>query len=663
MTRRLVLAAWLLTAVLGGSFARAADAPRFAPSADKCPIVDQLAAEDRARVRCGALSVPEDYAKPNGRRIELAVAIVEPKSGKTTDPVVMLHGGPGGGDLTRYVYRLGEPLGPRTLVIFDQRGVGRSSPRLCPELGEFLFRSSVRGLSVDAETAELVLAHTICHDQLTDQKIDLTKYNTDATVADMEALRQALGFEKWKIYGVSYGTAVGLAYLRDHADRVDALVLDSVYPLDMPAGSAVVVNMMRSLHELSAACAAQPACKARFGDVEELFLKALKGVIAEPIDVPALGNSSAWADSVKVGGPAFLTVVHQLLYEHADHAALPFLIDRVAARDGEVFALLVDQFHERALEITHGQYAAVECYERFPFDSRDAYEQASAQWPLVRDNMTLIVRHFEICSHWPEKAPAPMRMPERASMPTLVLAGGWDPITPPANSKAVAELLGARYVELPYWGHGVRGARECGAPVIRAFFDRPNAAPDASCARQAKPPLFATSLIRAPAIARDLAAVASGFDIVAAPGGGLLLALLLFLFVSVGVWTVVAVTRIARNGPSAVAGFWLRPGAPLSLSALALVAAVVIAAATLALSTETSQIVFLIGLPASSLWLFALPWLAVLSAAWGGWALVFGAEKEERPVGYAIHLWLVFLSAVAAIALFFAIGLLIPDII
>jgi len=631
--------------------------------ASNCVQATTLTPEQRARVRCGWLSVPEDYAKPRGRQIQIAVAIVEPKSNKPADPLIMLHGGPGGGDIEAYRYRLEEPLGARTLILFDQRGVQHSKPTLCPELGDAIFTASVRGLSPDAETADLVLAHKRCHDRLVADGVDLTKYNTDTTVADMEALRSALGFERWKVYGISYGTAVGLAYLRDHADRVEALVLDSVYALDAPPASDVVVNMMSALAKLSAVCTANAACRARFGDVEAQFQTALTGLIREPLTVPSLDATADWTETVKISPAAFLTVVHQLLYDRDAYPLIPYVIDRVAARDGEVFALLVDQFRERANGITHGQYAAVECYERFLFDSRDAFEQASAQWPLVRDHMTLLVRHFDICGNWSAKARAPMRMPGATAVPTLVLGASWDPITPAATSKRVAEELGAHYVELPFHGHGVRSDRACGAPMIRAFLDQPGKTPDAACTRTRTPPAFVTGIIRAPAVTREIAALAAHGNPAAAPTGVALAGTLAFMIVSTLIWSFVGLTRTLRYGVEAWAGFWRRPGVPLGLAALTLCGALAGFAWSFGTAASGSPLLLMIGLPASSLAAFIWPWIGIALLAWGAVTLLFGAEKVDRPVAYAVHLWLVLAAGCVAVLLLASFGLLIPDLI
>jgi pimeloyl-ACP methyl ester carboxylesterase len=652
-----------LTLVAFTIFAAETNAAPLDLKAANCAQVATLAPEQRARVRCGWLQVPENYAKPRGRQIQIAVAIVEPKSNKPTDPLVMLHGGPGGGDVDAYRYRLEEPLGARTLILFDQRGVQHSKPTLCPELGDAIFTASVRGLSPDAETADLVLAHKRCHDRLIADGVDLAKYNTDATVADMEALRIALGLERWKVYGISYGTAVGLAYLRDHADRIEALILDSVYALDSPPASNVVINMMQSLTNLSQACAANSACRDRFGDVEASFQEALAGLIREPLVVPSLDATADWTDAVRIGPSGFLAVIHQLLYDRDAYPLIPYVIDRVAARDGEVFALLVDQFHGRANAITHGQYAAVECYERFPFDSRDAYEQASAKWPPVRDHMTLIVRHFDICGNWSAKARAPMQMPGRATMPTLVLGASWDPITPAATSRRVAEELGAHYAELPFHGHGVRSDKTCGAPMIRAFLDQPDKAPDTACTRTKTPPAFATSIIRAPAVAREIAALAAHGNPAAAPTGVTLAGTLAFMIVSTLIWCFVGLTRTLRYGTAAWAGFWRRPGVPLGLAALTLSAALATFVWSFGTAASGSPLLLMIGLPASSLAPFIWPWAGVALLVWGAVTLLFGDEKADRPAAYAVHLWLVLVAGCGAALLFASLGLLIPDLI
>ena len=98
-------------------------------------------------------------------------------------PVVFLHGGPGGGT-SPAMRRFFDPTRYR-IVIFDQRGCGKSTPYA----------------SIEENT-------------------------TWDLVADIERLRTHLGIERWQVFGCSWGSTLALAYAQKHPERVTELVLD-----------------------------------------------------------------------------------------------------------------------------------------------------------------------------------------------------------------------------------------------------------------------------------------------------------------------------------------------------------------------------------------------------------------------------------------------------
>jgi proline iminopeptidase len=108
-------------------------------------------------------------------------------------PVVMLHGGPGGG-CTPDHRRQFDPQTYR-VVLFDQRNCGRSLPS-----------ASDPAVSLEANT-------------------------TWNLVADMEALREHLGIDRWQVFGGSWGSTLALAYAQTHPDRVTELVLRGIFTL------------------------------------------------------------------------------------------------------------------------------------------------------------------------------------------------------------------------------------------------------------------------------------------------------------------------------------------------------------------------------------------------------------------------------------------------
>ncbi|MCA2209128.1 prolyl aminopeptidase [Nocardia rosealba] len=107
-------------------------------------------------------------------------------------PVVFVHGGPGGGTgpLQR---RFFDPAVYR-IVLFDQRGCGKSVPHIAD------------GASLEFNT-------------------------TPHLIADMEALREHLGVERWQVFGGSWGSTLGLAYAQAHPERVTELVLRGIFLL------------------------------------------------------------------------------------------------------------------------------------------------------------------------------------------------------------------------------------------------------------------------------------------------------------------------------------------------------------------------------------------------------------------------------------------------
>lgn len=621
-------------------------------SAAQCPESDTLTTAERARVHCGMLAVPEDDRTVSSRTIELAVVIVDPIEAADPTPVLLLHGGPGSGVTGQYRNWLAARYGHRRVIAFDQRGVGRSRPALCPQLGDELFEASTLGLDARSETARVVAAYRRCHAQLASAGVDLSRYNTDATVADIERLREALRVERWHVYGVSYGTTVGLAYLREHPEHIRSLTLNSVLPLDAPEAANAGVNLMRSLREVSRACDAQAACRSRFGSLETLFLRTSMELAAEPLAIP---GARAGERTVKLSASAYIAVIHQLLYDTDVYPALPMLMDRVAARDGEALALLVGGFRERVNSITHGEEAAVECFERAPFDTRAEFLARTSPWPAVREYMTALVAMLNVCAAWPERAERPMQMPPSgAGVPTLVLAGSWDPITPPADSKATADRLGAYYVESSYTGHGERDA-DCVRPISNAYFDDPSRAPDTTCIGRRRPPVFVTRLVRAPALARAAAQIAAD------PLGWRSLVVLMPMVVvaSALAWPLAglfsAVRRRRLRG-----GVWREPAVLLALAAVAILAW---SAAMGWLLQASDPVLSMIGVSAGAVPLFILPWIAMLVTGAGAVRLMAGRGDRERHWLLRTHRVAVCCAALWLLALLARAGLLWPSVV
>ena len=157
--------------------------------------------------------------QPAGSTIRLAVAVVKDHSDDhQPDPLLVLHGGPGGGIMQRapsVAPLLQAFLGSRDMILFDQRGVGLSEPALeCPEWHQN-YLDTLDEADIDLRARTSYEAFMACRDRLIDEGVNLAAYNTTQSAADVQAIRLALGYDEINLYGGSYGSLLAQVVLRE----------------------------------------------------------------------------------------------------------------------------------------------------------------------------------------------------------------------------------------------------------------------------------------------------------------------------------------------------------------------------------------------------------------------------------------------------------------
>ncbi|MFG2044918.1 alpha/beta hydrolase [Dactylosporangium sp. NPDC048998] len=186
----------------------------------------------RRGAECGLLTVPLDYSKPNGQKIQIAVSRIKHKVADKDYQGVMLvnPGGPGGSGLTLSV--LGEyvPNGAGAAydwIGFDPRGVGSSVPALHCDDDYFNGpRPEYIPFTKSIETTWLNRSKKYAKDCGKAGGALLDHMTTVDSVNDMESIRKALGANQINYYGFSYGTYLGQVYGTLHPDKVRRMVLD-----------------------------------------------------------------------------------------------------------------------------------------------------------------------------------------------------------------------------------------------------------------------------------------------------------------------------------------------------------------------------------------------------------------------------------------------------
>jgi pimeloyl-ACP methyl ester carboxylesterase len=618
------------SAVLALAASAAAEAP---PPFEPAPWPTKGAASlDPARVECGYLVVPESRARLQGRSLRLAVARLKSRAEvPAPDPVIFLHGGPGGNALSAVERWLEHPLlEQRDLILLDQRGTGHSQPVLCPDLALHDFRILAENHTPDSEQRARIAAALECRDALSEAGIDLGAYNSDASAADVADLRRALGYEAWNLYGVSYGTKLALTTLRDRPEGVRSVVLDSAYPPGIP-GSVDFAEFARALDVLIGGCAADPRCREAYPDLERKLYETLEQLEADPLVLPVADHEVVPSGRYVVNSQDLAISIHQALYDYQVIAVLPLILRIERERDTELLLPLMDFAVERATSINRGVYHAVECYERGPF--MQAPGPARGRFARLRPYLVFFDVDRAICAQWSDVTAGPEEArPVVSDVPTLILAGQYDPITPPEWGRLAGETLSAsHYLEFPGVGHRASFSGECASGILLAFLDDPARPPDASCIGEMGPPAFVTAFRREPGVYR----LAKALFLERRRGaiaalGALALALL----------TGAAGVRRLR-GRARAAGPTERRGRLLvgSAAALALIFIVGLLGA-MALAARANPNLLGFGVPRAAAPLFWLPPLVALLAAAGVVVLVpawRGARPSAR-LHYAVAL-------------------------
>lgn len=484
------------SAAVGGA---EAPVPRFEPG--PCPV-DTPEGTD---VDCGELVVEENRSDPSVRPIRVPVAILRSQHpDPAEDPIVFVTGGPGS-DAMDAVGLADSPFTERRdVIVLGQRGTRYATPELtCPGV-ERAYASSIQYADpAAAETDAVADAAADCANRLRDRGIDLSSYDTAAIAGDVAALREALGYDQYTIWGVSYGTRVAQAVLRDHPDGVRAAVLDSPVPLDVDQFEVHNRNLYRALRAVDDACAADGDCPRRNGSLVATFESAVDRAEETPITTSMSAGATSVADpetegrsrSLSLAGDDVLTAVHEGLYDADTARWVPFVLGQLASGNDAVTAPIASSGLAGATGNSWGVYYSVTCQDELPFNDPAAIA-ADRHYRALDGNGHLLYRSMPaVCDAWdvPPSSAAADRAVE-SDVPTLVLAGRFDPITPPAWAHRIAgNFSNAQVLVDPDGAHAVAFDGRCLPGVVSTFVDRPTERVAAACLEDSSSLSFPTT--------------------------------------------------------------------------------------------------------------------------------------------------------------------------
>jgi pimeloyl-ACP methyl ester carboxylesterase len=439
-----------------------------------CPVDS---GEMEITVTCGELTVPVRREDADGATMALAVAVLHRQADPGLDDAILyLVGGPGGSavaELEEWTY---DPaLETRDVVLLDQRGTGWSRPSLqCPES------------HVAEDHVEQLEAFERCRARLVAEGVDLDAYRTASIAADVADLRVALGYESWNLWGSSYGTRVALAVLRDDPQGVRSVVLEGAYPMDVDAYGDTVEAGIAALEHLFTRCEMEPACAAAYPDLAVTFTDTVLALDQDPVVLDD-------GEGTELDGIAFADAVINGLGQSHVIPLIPAWITAVAAGDDEPLEGLVERtgYGHETLDDSEPVFYLIECAEEVAHSALVDSDPSEVHAVLGVDGTDLpavgqadvVAGTLAACEIWsPSPADPREDQPVHSDVPALVIAGAFDPATPPWWGERLASTLTrATLLRLPTLGHDTIDAHWCPRELFESFIDDPLAPLDTSC--------------------------------------------------------------------------------------------------------------------------------------------------------------------------------------
>jgi len=473
-------------AALGAGLADvvAAEPAGSAETADvSSPFLTPCLVEGMARpARCGAFEVPEDPAKPDGRRLSIHVLVVPAKGGSSLkDPIVPLNGGPGEATISTtadYVQQFAPYLDDRDLLMVDQRGTGESAPLNCnlysPDEAATNLRDFFPVSAVNRCLAAL------------QPRADLTQYSYQRFADDLEHVRRALGYGPLNLFAGSYGTRAAQVFLRAYPHSVRTLYLGSVVPLDVTIPLPMAKAAQAALEKTFVACEADMKCHAAFPALRKEFREILARLDSGSVRVALPGRD----EKATLNRGRFIEWLRARLYRPSSATALPWTIHRAYLGDwSPVVEGILSAAQERDSAASFGLFFSITCNDDITF-LREEEVAPETRGTFLGDYR--VRQQQAACRDWPKVSEPTDRTPVRSPVPTLFVSGDSDPATPLWFTARVAAGFSNR-AEIVVAGQGHTEWSDCVSQNYeRLLRDGTVKNIDNSCEPVARPPFKTT---------------------------------------------------------------------------------------------------------------------------------------------------------------------------
>jgi pimeloyl-ACP methyl ester carboxylesterase len=440
-------------------------------------------------VLCGTYEVMENRKVRKGARIRLNFIILPAwTTSPAPDPVFIFSGGPGQGsaDLAKYYALEYQKLRwERDIVLVDQRGTGLSNPLHCQRIGD---PDSAQTYLQDMFPEDYVKN---CRKEL-EKKANLRHYDTTTAMQDIDDLRASLGYERINIIGSSYGSYTGIVYMKYFPERVRTAFLSFVAMPNWTYSGSIAPNTQAALERLLSDCALDPDCASDYPSLRQQLGQVLDRLKQGPVQAWIINPITGDPEHVVFTHNNFIHGVRSMLYTSWRSRWIPAFFHWASRGNfSPVAEYTADYLYWVNTDIMDGMYLCVTCTETIPYID---YDEARAMAQGTFMGTYRLEQQKNACEWWATgELPADFHQMYTMDIPTLILSGEIDPVTPPQYGEELAAYLpNSLHAIIPNAGHE-SGAiwEDCFDDVIAQFISQGSVEGlDTSCIDQHVRPPF-----------------------------------------------------------------------------------------------------------------------------------------------------------------------------
>lgn len=450
-----------------------------------CFLKDCSLLDNEAKIEFGYITVPENYSNPNKKTYQIAFVIIKAKSkNPKPDPILQFVGGWGAASIERIGTWLNHKLTEdRDMILYDYRGLGYSGPDLS-KLKPAYDDEKVPDNPQEMRKYTTRRTNKIL-DALEDNDININMFGTDTNAKDGLLLAENLGYTTYNVLGISNGTLAVQNFIRvaeNSSIKIRSAILDSNVPIGYPINAELSTNFSNSLNNVLADCATDPDCNEKYPQLKMRYKTFLQDIDKNPLEI-----ITAKGDSIHFGRDSANGILYYMLYRRMLYPYIPLVIESMINKNkGAILKYYAfTGNNDSSTTLSSGQYVFPLIYT---YDAKLMRDKVKSllDTTIYEDAEFILDENFRDFYYTDNRiVPDSLTiLPIKTDVPSLILAGSYDPITPPAWSESVRpSFKNHYYFNVPKVGHGVI-MQPCGTEMALSFLNNPEKEPENICQKE-----------------------------------------------------------------------------------------------------------------------------------------------------------------------------------